>query len=521
MDEAGLLAIAAAGAGLTYWLARKAVKRFAPVRVTPAPLRYRHMLVPALALPLLLAGAARMADPRFALARFTAPWLAVSALEGASDVDHDGYGWFGARVDRFPFDPARHPLALDVPGNGIDEDGYGGDLIFAAPPPAVPARLPGRPDHLVLIVLESARADAIGRRFGGREVTPNLNRLARSGSSSREAYSHVGFTTASLKSLFAGSLDPAPGAPSLFRDLKWAGYRIGIFSGQPESFGDISEVVGMRAAADVFVDAEMLKDERAFGFAAQGSLLVDGRKLLREFDRHFARPADWARPNFAYFNFQEAHFPYAHPATMCILPGLPIARADISAANRAALERTYWNAIAYDDWLVGQVLARLDRLGVREQTLVAVTSDHGESLFDDGFLGHGHMINSQQTQIPFIIGRPGLVPAGPIGLADMRAILRAALGATTPAPRGIVFQHIGPLSDPAALGMVGPGGARTLVTMEDEMVSFSGRERAIALKALPPGSRDARQAKQLLDLWARERWIAHAARRRNQVAVRP
>ncbi len=218
---------------------------------------------------------------------------------------------------------------LDLPNNGVDEDGYGGDFRFAGggsgfPTPAIPERR-----HVVIVVLESARGDALGRRVDGQEVTPVLNALAREGSHAREAYSHIGFTTESLKSLFSGSLHPRRGAPSLFRDFKANGYRIGVFSGQPESFGDISETVGMRASADFYVDAETMKADRAFGFAAKGSLLVDGRKVLAAFDRSLGEPAGWRRPTFVYLNFQEAHFPYHHPGMPRILAG----RADRRAAR--------------------------------------------------------------------------------------------------------------------------------------------------------------------------------------------
>jgi hypothetical protein len=513
LDEAGLLAMAALGAALAYWLLRRLVKRFAPARIAPAPLRWKHPVLAALALVPLLFAANRDPDARYALSRFIAPWAASVALDEASDFDRDSYGWYGDRIDRHPFDAARHPLALDVPGNGIDEDGYGGDFRFAPDPAPPPVTLPERPRHLILIVLESTRADALGRRVGGREVTPVLNALARSGSSLPEAYSHVGFTTASLKSLFSGTLDPAAGGPSLFRDLKARGYRIGVYSGQPESFGDISEVVGMRSSADIFVDAETLKAERAFGFAARGSLLIDGRKLLREFDRGFARPAAWARPTFLYFNFQEAHFPYSHPGMMRLLPGEPIARADISIGNRAALERTFWNAVAYDDWLIGQVIARLKRLGIWDDSLLAVSADHGESLFDDEFLGHGHIINRQQTHIPFILSVPGVRSKGPVGLSDYRRILLRTLGAKLPEPGARpVFQHIGALDAPTAIGMVEAGGIFTVMKLENDELSFSDLGKTARYSDLQPGSPERVRADRLLDLWARQRWIAHLAR---------
>jgi hypothetical protein len=514
LDEAGLLAMAAIGAALVYWLLRRLVRRYAPERVEPAPLRWKHLLWLALPLPFALFLADRNPDARYGLAHFTAPYAAEALLETATDFDRDGYGWFGARLDRQPFDSTRHPLALDVPGNGVDEDGYGGDFRFAPePPPPARVALPPKPKHLVLIVLESTRADAIGRRVDGREVTPVLNALAHSGSYLPEAYSHVGFTTASLKSLFSGTLDPAPGGPSLFRDLKASGYRIGVYSGQPESFGDISETVGMRRNADLFVDAETLKAERAFGFAAKGSLLIDGRKLLREFDRSFSRPADWSRPTFLYFNFQEAHFPYSHPGMMRPIPGDPIARSDISIANKAALERTYWNAIACDDWLIGQVIERLKRLGIWDDTLLAVTADHGESLFDDGFLGHGHMINRQQTRIPFILSAPGVRANGPVGLYDYRAVLLRALGADLPKPGGRpVFQHIGPLDDPTEIGMVEGQGIFTVMKMESEEVRIGDSGRPMRYAGLRPGTPERASADRLLNEWARQRWLAHLSR---------
>ena len=105
------------------------------------------------------------------------------------------------------------------------------------------------------------------------------------------------------------------------------------------------------------------------------------------------------------------------------------------------------------------MLARLRRLGVLDDTLVVVTADHGESLFDDGFLGHGHVLNDQQTRIPFILSDPGVAIAAPIGLADMRAIILRAAGATTPAARHDgVFQYLGDLDRPGAIGLVARGG---------------------------------------------------------------
>jgi glucan phosphoethanolaminetransferase (alkaline phosphatase superfamily) len=361
----------------------------------------------------------------------------------------------------------------------------------------------------VLIVLESTRGDSLGRRVGGREVTPALNALAREGSVARGAYSHVGFTTESLKSLFSGTLSPEPGGPSLFQDLKANGYHLGVLSSQAESWGEIDQVVGSRRHADRFIDAEVLKDERVFSFAAKASLKVDGRSLLREFGKAYGQREAWSRPNFLYFNFQEAHFPYYHRGMPQILPGRPIPRGDIEPDNRDWVANTYWNAVAFDDWLVGQVVSRLKALGIWEETLLVVTADHGESLFDDDFLGHGHVLNRAQTHVPLIFSDPNVPHDGPVGLADYRGlILRSLTAAPAPPPNAAVFQYIGTLERPAVVGMVEPGGVWTTLNLETEEVEFSDLGLKARYRELAPGTKLRARADRLANEWARQRWAA-------------
>jgi Sulfatase len=258
----------------------------------------------------------------------------------------------------------------------------------------------------------------------------------------------------------------------------------------------------------------VLKEQRAFDFAAKGSLLVDGRKLLAAFDRTMGDAAGWRRPTFLYWNFQEAHFPYSHPGMPRLLPGAPIPRGEIKAANRGWTSLTYWNAVAYDDWLIGRLIDRLKRLGAWDDTLLVVTADHGESLFDDGFLGHGHVINREQTRVPLILSERGVgLPAGPVGLYDYRAILLRALGVEMPegAPHP-VFQHIGSLDSPAAIGIVEAGGVFTTFDFETEEVRFGDRGPSARYDALPPGSGARARADRLFTEWARQRWLARLGR---------
>jgi hypothetical protein len=462
-----------------------------------------------------------LADVRSALWRLNSGWLIGSAFEAASDVDRDGYGLLSQPADTHPFDGSRHPYALDVPGNGLDEDGLGGDLALASlgsPGEAaeMPARLGAERKHLLVVVLESTRADALGRRVAGRPVTPNMDALAAAGSSFPAAYSHVGFTTDSLKSLFTGRFEPGAGSASLFRDLRANGYRIGIFSGQPESFGGIAEATGMRDAADVFRDGEALKAQRAAGFAAKGSLLVDGKVLLREFDRAFGRREAWRQPVFLYFNLQSAHFPYHHASMEQVLPGRPIPRSAIGEANRAWVEATYWNAVAQADRQLGELIDRLKALGVYEDTIVLVTADHGESLFDDGFLGHGHMLNRQQTHIPLVVNVPGVARTDPVGLTDYRALILRLLGADVPVrePTRPVVQYIGTLDRPAQVGMVEARQRWTVLKLDDRTVRFSDVRGRFDYDGLSRHPQLKARANRLVTAWARERWVKHLREQR-------
>jgi hypothetical protein len=511
LSEAGLIVIALGGAAFFYLIALLALRRrwrHSPPLPDVYRLGWRKGLAAFVAAALVLFGVNRVDDAREAAARFDSVIALSTLLDQATDFDRDGWSWFTYPIDRQPFDAGRHPFALDIPGDGIDQDGFGGDFAFsgsAATPPPPP--IVGPKPNVVLIVLESTRADSIGRAVDGRLVTPTLDAMAASGSAAARAYSHVGFTTQSLQSLFTGELAPVDDRQSLFRDFLTSGYQVGVFSGQAEDFGGTADLVGMRRG-QIFVDGNTLRNERSFSFAAEGSVNVDGRILLREFDRRLGRPEAWTQPHFLYFNLQSAHFPYSEPMMDRVLPGAPIPRGEIDAGNRDWVAHTYWNAVAYDDRLIGALLERLRRLGVLDNTLVFVTADHGESLFDDGFLGHGHMLNEQQTRIPFIVNRPGLAMPPVIGLADMRNIILRAAGANpAPAPHPAIFQYLGALDRPAQIGIVDAAGNRILFSLYDESVWTSGSNRWMRYADLSGAEKQAADA--LIDEWARQRWLRH------------
>lgn len=499
---------------LTGWLVYRAISKHHPPRAGRDIWRYLGRTAIglfALTLSIAVAMPSWSADTNNGLNRTLAWRSLVLAANWISDFDGDGYGLVHRMPDRHPFDATRHPLALDIPGNGVDEDGFGGDLVLLPTADAPPSTLvTGNRPHLIMVVMESVRHDVIGKRINGRAVAPNLEALVAQGSLVSPAYSHVGFTTESLKSLFTGSLQPGEDAPSLFRELKQSGYRIGVFSGQPEDFGGISETVGMRASADLFVDGTALRHLRAFSNGAQGSILIDEGHLIESFVKNYPDASLWETPQFLYFNFQSAHFPYHHPGLPATLIDEPLPRSQIHAGNAVALQQTYWNAVAYADRRLGELVDRLKQAGVWNNSLMIVTGDHGEDLFEEGFLGHGHSINQRQYGTFLAISRPGVALSQPVGLSDYRAIILSLLQGRPPAPFSRpVLMMVGDLDAPTQIGMATEKGRITTLRLDTGTACLLESGACENVGRLRGAART--RVDQLLRLWGSARW--HAASR--------
>lgn len=500
--------VAAAGLVAMWWGLWKLAKRLLGDTGPPARLPSPKLLGSAWLLWLVLLAAIPRTgnDAALGLDRMLSWGTADQLAAATTDFDGDGYGLFGLRIDAHPFDASRHPLALDVPGNGIDEDEYGGDLTLVPTPTPRPfTSVPSNGPNVVIVILESTRADVLGKRIDGKPVAPNLEAIAAAGAGIAPSYSHVGFTTASLKSIFTGRLEPRPGDAGLFGELKQSGYAVSVFSGQPEDFGDISATVGMRQNADTFVDAEKLRDKRSSQFAAQGSLLIDEGVLLNEFDRYLGKPTAWARPQLIYFNFQSPHFPYDHAGVEHRFARPPLVRSAISAGNRGQVERTYWNAVAHSDAALGTLVARLKALGVWDNTILLVTGDHGESLFEDGFLGHGHIVNQRQFATFLAVNRPLPGVTAPLVISDYRAILLDLLTGS-PQRRDVFqpFMHIGELDRPSTIGMANTPFGIVSLRLDRGETCFERPAHCRSYASLTGPERQAADA--LVSRWGSERW---------------
>jgi arylsulfatase A-like enzyme len=406
---------------------------------------------------LVVAGALRASSETFddglqrkASGRFFG-WL----TEMVTDVDRDGYGIGGTMPDPAPFNSAIYPYALDRPGDGIDQDGVAGDLPADAPP--YEERSVQGPDwphkpNVVLIVLETFRADAVGRTIDGKVVTPTLDDLAKRGVSAPMAYSHNGYTAQSRFHIFSGSIADLRGHRTLVDDFKRNGYEVAYFSAQDESFGGAAYGVGFDRA-DVHYDARQDRKRRYTSFTTAGSLAVPYSVLQERIDAFLGSRTD-RRPLFLYINFHDTHYPYHHQGIDPLVASESLTEAQIAPGRAADVQRMYYNTAANVDRAIGGTLQSVTRtLGA--PPAVVVLGDHGESLFDGGFLGHGYALNDVQTRIPLIAAGLPIHIEQPFGQADLRDTIGNALARAPGAPPEItvnetktVFQYLGRIDRP-------------------------------------------------------------------------
>jgi hypothetical protein len=463
------------------------LNRFAPGHRSPLPLTPRRRIIYS-AVMLFFAGLLSTAFLRAGtdvmengLRRKPTGRFLGSIAEVVTDVDRDGYGAISRMSDPAPFNAAVFPYALEIPGNGIDENGIGGDLPVADPYREASGVASGwaRTPDIVLIVLESFRADLVGATLEGRPVTPVLSALANRGISSALAFSHNGYTAQSRHHLFSGSLAGLRDRTSLIDDFKANGYEVAYFSGQDESFGGGEFAIGFERA-DVRYDARVEPDRRYSTFSTAGSLAVPHDVVQERVDKFLASRSS-ERPLLLYVNFHDTHFPYYHGGIQPLISDAALPRGDIGPDRGDELRDTYLNTAANVDRAVGTLLTRA-RAALGTEPAVIITADHGESLYDEGFLGHGYALNDVQTRIPLIVRGLSMRVTEPFGQHELRDAIGAALRAEGVAPEVTrdetkrVFQYLGRVSRPRQIGFLMTSG-RAIYDFHENRFSVRGEWR--------------------------------------------
>lgn len=259
--------------------------------------------------------------------------------------------------------------------------------------------------NIVLILLESWRYDSMNEA-----VSPNIYSLGQRSTVFLDHMSSGNQTTCGVFGLFYG-LHPtywtavkANSAeihnPVLIDALEERGYDFGIFAKSSFKRHKIEDTVfnGIRVRES---------------FEGRSKVEQDA-DLTRQMIRYIEEQVEQGRPYFAFAFYKSTHAPYEYPPEHDVFNGGKKTRMGFTNGHTDPGPRMqrYRNAVHYIDSLVDQVVVRLQELGQMDNTVVIVTSDHGESFNDNGsnYWGHGSNYTQYQTRVPLVFYAPGREP---------------------------------------------------------------------------------------------------------------
>ncbi|HEX6904898.1 MAG TPA: sulfatase [Thermoanaerobaculia bacterium] len=277
----------------------------------------------------------------------------------------------------------------------------------------------GPPPRLVVVyVMDALRADAVGHLGGRPGVSPVIDRLAAEGVTYRDHRSVAPNTLPSTKALFTGrtfvsrggwKLAPEDG-PTLAELFRKAGYRTGLFSGNVH----IGRAFGTDRGFEQVVEEEAELPGRSFNdnaarvnaaaLAWVRSLPPGAKAFLYIHTLHPHNPYDPPEPYRSRFT---AGIPSAADGSTATLLAVQKKRIEAAPAVRDKLRGLYTGAFAYNDGELEGFLASLAAWAPPSETLVALTSDHGEELFDHGGVLHGYTLHEEMLRIPLVLWAPG------------------------------------------------------------------------------------------------------------------
>jgi arylsulfatase A-like enzyme len=285
---------------------------------------------------------------------------------------------------------------------------------------------------IVICVLDAARCDHLGCYGYARETTPNIDELAKESLVFENHFCQVSHTKASTASLFTSQY-PGTHLTSFKRDLDRstftiarglgdAGYNTALFSSNPfaspitGACHPFQENCGLDEAADMVRGSERRESPEP---------------LLRLFESWLERRA--SGPFFAYVHLLPPHKPYAAPADIDSLfrgkeppdwsekryhpeqYSWPVHRHPDDADNPALTPpdvpvqdwiNLYDANLRYGDWAVGELGRLLREAELLEETILIITSDHGEAFGEHGFVLHACAIHDELAKIPLLLRFP-------------------------------------------------------------------------------------------------------------------
>ena len=317
------------------------------------------------------------------------------------------------------------------------------------------AALPGGPaPNVVLVVIDTLGARHVGHllrpgpeRSHTPEIdapagshTPEIDALARRGATFVNAYSPAPWTRPAIASLFTGRMPSRHGVEgpvdrlaqrhaTLAEELAARGYATAAITSQPL----LRLGAGYRQGIETYDDSHALGRDAVTARSVTDAAIAWVDAHARE---RFFLLAYYFDPHDAY-QHHEAHdltSGYEGP----LEPGMDVwelreRRAALGPADRAYLVGLHREEIAHTDAEVGRLLRHLGLRGLERDTLVVLTSDHGEELLEHGWIGHMRTLYDELLHVPLVISLPGRIAPqrieDPVSLLDVRPTILAVAGA--------------------------------------------------------------------------------------------
>jgi choline-sulfatase len=320
----------------------------------------------------------------------------------------------------------------------------------AAQAPAVRHRPSPQYPNVILITLDTTRADRMGFLGSQRGLTPNLDAMARQGVVFTQAYSHVPLTTASHTTILTGTYPQfnhvndfgvplSPNLPYLPALLQQHGYQTGAFVGSLILDPLDGTAPGFDRGFDVYDAGFRLRPHGADRYKTverRGAVVVEHALAW------LSTIPD--KPFFLWVHLYDAHDPYDPPAPY----------------KQRFAAQPYDGEIAYADSCLGKLLLALRKHGLYDETMIAVMADHGESLGAHGESTHGVFLYDETLHVPLLIKLPlnrsaGKRIAARAGLVDVAPTILSTVGLTPPPEmQGQSLLELVKASTPASAGPI-------------------------------------------------------------------
>jgi len=321
------------------------------------------------------------------------------------DRDRDGHSpWFGGG-DCDDGDAHVHPGASDIPDDGVDQNCVAGDAKsqpaavdpgFVPLPPGVPADA-----NIVLITIDTLRADHVSSYGYRRPTTPALDAVAAAGTRFAAAWAHAPSTRYSMPAILTGRLPldvyydhgvagwPGilPRATTLAEVLHDRGFATGAFT----NYWYFDRSRRMDQGFDVYDNDNARLHQGADPAHTRGS------SSRQQTDKALGFVAAHASQRFfLWVHYYDPHHEYEPHSEVPSFGGGEVDRYD--------------QEIRFTDLHIARLFDDLKARGLWDKTVIVVTGDHGEGFGEHGVLQHGYHLYAPQTKVPLIVRVPGLPP---------------------------------------------------------------------------------------------------------------